>query len=97
MVSRITDHLMNSTREFKNGPVAPFICRDGTHISIQAGEFHYCKPKIVHGPWTHVEVMLQGQSIHFEIDEDGIGAYVPIDEVAKEIISHGNAKILERV
>lgn len=32
------------------------ICNDGTSISIQASEFHYCMPRNNVGPYSHVEV-----------------------------------------
>ena len=32
------------------------ICNNGTGLSIQASEGHYCSPRNDEGPYTHVEV-----------------------------------------
>ncbi len=32
------------------------ICKDGTTLSVQASEYHYCTPRDNYGPYTHVEV-----------------------------------------
>lgn len=31
-------------------------CKDGTTLSVQAGNSQYCTPRKNNGPWTHVEV-----------------------------------------
>ena len=94
VVSRINDHLKNSERKFLGGPVLHITCRDGTQISVQAGEYHYCRPRSNQGPWTHVEVMMLSATspVHFEYPEDDdVAGYVPIESVAREILSRGNA------
>jgi hypothetical protein len=95
IVSKINDHLMYSDREFPHGPVSHITCRDGTQISVQASKYHYCKPRDNQGPWTHVEVILisEVEPIHFEYPEDDVAAYIPIELVAQEILSHGNMMI----
>jgi len=90
IVMHLNNYLMKSKREFLYGPVPHITCRDGTVISVQAGGFHYCRPKSIKGPWTHVEVMMDTDPIHFESDDGGIAAHVPIEAVAREILSRGN-------
>lgn len=91
IVSHLNDHLKNSEREFAGGPVPSIVCRDGTSLSVQAGEYHYCRPRSNQGPWTHVEVMMEADPVYFEKSDDSIAGYVPIESVAREILSHGNA------
>ena len=88
----LNDYLMKSKREFLYGPVPHITCRDGTVISVQAGGFHYCRPKSIKGPWTHVEVMMMSSTtpVHFDYPECDVAGYVPIESVAREILSRGN-------
>lgn len=38
-------------------PLMPtIVCADGTTLSVQASEHHYCRPRSHSGPYTHVEV-----------------------------------------
>jgi len=92
IVNRINDHLKNSEREFLGGPVLHITCRDGTQISVQAGEYHYCRPKSNQGPWTHVEVMMMTETtpVYFDYPGYDVAGYVPIESVAQEILSRGN-------
>ena len=82
--STMTDH-----GSFQIKKIADRItCGDGTEISVQASSLHFCEPKEDRADWTRVEVMFMGNTvvpIHFEIDTSGIGAYVPIENVAAEI------------
>lgn len=32
------------------------VCKDGTTLSVQASDGHYCSPRNNRGPWTAVEV-----------------------------------------
>jgi hypothetical protein len=76
-------------------PLAPVTCDDGTVFSIQAGEYLYCTPRDNNGPWTHVEVMTifaETDPVHWEHGDDFVGGYVPIEDVAREIISRGGAQ-----
>lgn len=73
-------------------PVPAIQCRDGVEFSIQASNMTYCVPRNNTGPWTHVEVMTVtpgAQARNWEQGEDSIGAYVPIEAVAKEIYERG--------
>ena len=92
IVNRINDHLKNSDRKFTGGPVPHITCRDGTRISVQTGESHYCRPRSNQGPWTHVEVMMMTKTtpIYFEYPENDVAGYVPIESVAQEILARGN-------
>lgn len=98
IVNDINDHLKNSeiisfgpNSIFKN-PVRAIQCKDGTIMSVQAGKQYFCKPKNNHGPWTHVEVMILSDTdtTYFTNSPGEPCAFVPIEDVAKEIISRGN-------
>jgi hypothetical protein len=91
IVDALQEHLRSATTV--NGhryPVAAITCRDGAKFSIQAGVYLYCTPRNNSGPWTHVEVMpLDDQPTKFECDDGSVAAYVPIEDVAAEILSRG--------
>jgi len=72
-------------------PVGPITCTDGTVISVQAGEMLYCTPRSNIGPWTEVEVMMISDAIptHWDVDRDRLAGWVPIEDVAKEILLRG--------
>lgn len=73
-------------------PVPAITCRDGAVFSVQASEFTYCTPRDNTGPWTAVEVMTISEDViprNWEQDDDGIGAWVPIEAVAQEILDRG--------
>lgn len=94
MVNNLNRYLQTAARSVLFGPADHIACRDGTVMSVQANPFTYCKPRNMVGPWTHVEVMMIDktvQPIHFQVDVDGIGAYIPIECVAREILARGNA------
>jgi hypothetical protein len=98
ITQHLNSHLLSATvHDMGHGfryrePVPHITCRDGTIISIQAGDAAYCTPRNNQGPWTHVEVMMinGGVPVHFEYPECDVAGYVPIEAVAKEILSRGN-------
>jgi len=91
-------YLQTAPREFAGGPVPHITCRDGTVLSVQSSEFAYCSPRNNAGPWKTVEVMFcskNDEPIYFTIDpgDFNIGGYIPIEDVAKEILARGNARL----
>lgn len=93
IIDALQQHLQSDTAlaEFKY-PVEAITCRDGARFSIQASHYHYCKPRKDTGPWTHVEVLPIGaisKPTHFECEDDDVAGYVPIEDVAAEIMSRG--------
>lgn len=76
-------------------PVPSIRCLDGTEFSIQAGTGVYSTPRNNQGPWTAVEVMTitPNQTPRWEQDDNGIGAYVPIETVAEEILARGYTQL----
>ena len=97
MVNEINRHLASSktvTMGYSKyrDPVPHIKCRDGTRMSVQAGEYAYCTPRNNQGPWTHVEVMMitNTKPVHFDYPEDDVAAYIPIESVAQEILTRGN-------
>jgi hypothetical protein len=72
-------------------PVGPVTCADGTIISIQAGELLYSTPRSNTGPWSAVEVMMISKvnPTHWDVDGGDVAAFVPIEDVAKEILLRG--------
>jgi hypothetical protein len=95
IAAHLNHYLQKTPRDFPGAPVPAIECRDGSKMSVQAGEYHYCTPRVNEGPWTHVEVMWLGDNtpLHFEVDDSGISGYCDIRLVAREILSRGNAKI----
>lgn len=60
------------------------VCKDGTTISVQASEFHYCTPRNNEGPWTEFEtgtVLREG--------DEGVSGYVSEAEIWAYINAHG--------
>jgi len=96
-LSRLQAHLaapeikpLEQGREYKS--LAPHVkCADGSTMSVQASEYHYCNPRDNYGPYLHVEVWNCGivdAWAEFVGDEDPY-AFVPIALVAAEIDRHG--------
>lgn len=70
------------SRRRSNFPFFPRVrCADGTTISVQASRNHYCSPKNDEGPWTSVEIWVDG-----EVRPRG---WVPVAEVEALIERHG--------
>ena len=72
--------------------IAPKVhCADGSTMSVQASNTHYCTPQNNEGPYTHVEVWLCGSPEAWA--EYGGGdepyAYIPVELVAAEIDRRG--------
>lgn len=96
--AELNRYLQTAPREFQGGPVKHITCRDGTVLSVQASEFSYCSPRNNAGPWKTVEVMFCNKNdkpIYFTVapDDSYIGGYIPIEDVAKEILARGNARL----
>ena len=71
-------------------PVDLVKCADGTSLSVQASEYHYCSPRNNEGPYTEVEVWCASAPVtEFGYSEDGPSAYVPIEDVVRFIDNHG--------
>lgn len=91
-VEALQQHLSSASMVdgFK-APVEAITCLDGSEFSVQAAAYIYCTPRSDYGPWTHVEVMNLSdvEPTFWEEDEYNIGAYVPIEDVAKEILLRG--------
>ncbi len=75
------------------------VCVDGTSLSVQASEMHYCTPRNNQGPYTEVEVWcIKNMPAPIkEIEEfpysyEAPSAYVPIEAVAQFIDAHGGFK-----
>lgn len=78
--------------------VVPHItCKDGTALSVQASDAHYCSPKDDNGPWTSVEVWCirapSGRTVHPRSFGNGGRSdpygWVPVEIVDKFIKRHG--------
>ena len=75
------------------GTVDNVECADGTTISVQASESHYCTPRADKGPYTHVEVWLATAPVtEFDYDKEYPSAYIPIEKVVEFINNHGGFK-----
>lgn len=93
VIDALQDHLQTAIVERGcRYPVEAVTCRDGAKFSIQAGEYLYCTPRNNTGPWTHVEVMPLSATANptkFHCDPGDVAAYIPIEDVAAEILSRG--------
>lgn len=77
------------------------VCADGTSLSVQASELHYCIPRSNTGPYTKVEVgFIEGASppdtwrLYADSGEvpSDIYAFVPVDLVREFISTHGGIR-----
>lgn len=74
------------------------VCADGTSLSVQASENHYCTPRDNQGPYSEVEVWCispmpePGLITEFDYSPDEPSGYVPIEAVAQFIDAHGGFK-----
>lgn len=73
-------------------------CKDGTTLSVQASESHYCTPRNNDGPWTNMEVGFPSIQVPDTwlpfADGDGIThtdvyGWVPIEMIEDFINQHG--------
>jgi len=62
----------------------PLVCKDGTKLSVQASEFHYCDPKNSTGPWTAFET-----GTPMRDDDESVGARITEQEIWEYINKHG--------
>ena len=55
-----TEQILQSSLKYFKRPganqIPEIVCKDGTTLSVQASEFHYCTPRDNKGPYTHVEI-----------------------------------------
>lgn len=84
-------------------PLAPrIICADGTVLSVQASQYHYCSPREDEGPYDSVEVgfIKDGAGVPLTPPEDwrehgdgcfpsDVYGYVPVEKVEAFIAEHG--------
>ena len=85
----------NRSNDFKN--LLPELkLKDGTHLSVQASEFHMCDPKekLKDGGYNSVEVYTHGVKVE-NLDKSGyemspyIYGYVPVDFMETLCVLHG--------
>ena len=92
---RLQKHLANETIKTSTGlyyklPTDLVKCADGTTLSVQASEHHYCTPRNNKGPYKKVEVWCVSSEVtEFEYSEEDPSAYVPIEDVVRFIDNHG--------
>lgn len=92
---RLQKHLATEIVDTKTGmyfkkPVDLVKCADGTTLSVQASQWHYCTPRENKGPYTEVEVWCVSAPVtEFEYSDEDPSAYVPIEDVVRFIDNHG--------
>lgn len=77
------------------------VCEDGFNISVQAGKYHYCRPRSNEGPWITVECGFPSEKVPELmqwIDDEGdptrtVYGYVPVEVVTKLVMAHGGLKV----
>ena len=77
-------------------------CSDGTTLSVQASNFHYCEPRVNHRDlngrkYTHIEVWCVSAAVpdswlEYGDTENNPFAYIPIEMVEDFIDLHGGIK-----
>ena len=94
-IDRLQKHLANEIIKTTSGlyykPLADLVeCADGTTLSVQASEGHYCTPRNNKGPYKKVEVWCVSSEVtEFDYSDDEPSAYVPIEDVVRFIDNHG--------
>ena len=94
-IDRLQKHLATEPVNTPTGlaykvPVDLVKCADGTTLSVQASEYHYCTPRNNKGPYKKVEVWCVSSEVtEFEYSEENPSAYVPIEDVVRFIDNHG--------
>jgi len=83
----------------KESPVRKaLICNDGTSLSVQASDFHYCSPRINNSPFYSTVEVWQVTSevpeswLEYGDPEENPFAYIPVNLVEEFIDSHGGIK-----
>jgi hypothetical protein len=97
MTDYVNEHLAKHKTGTKPRYVVPKIrCADGTTLSVQASEGHYCSPRENEGPWTAVEVWrvhsASGRACHPRSFGENTGdpyGWVPVSVVNAYIRRHG--------
>ena len=85
-----TETVNTTTSLYYKQPVDLVKCADGTTLSVQASEYHYCSPRDNKGPYTEVEVWCASAPVtEFDYSDDEPSAYVPIEDVVRFIDNHG--------
>jgi len=72
-------------------------CQDGFSLSVQASQWHYCRPRNDDGPWTHVEdgypsahePLLDAYAENPDDPTGTVYGYVPVEVVRQVIARHG--------
>ena len=88
--------------EYRMKELAPSIkCLDGVTLSVQASDTHYCIPRAIDGPYSHVEVGFPSEeppkkwAEYFDGDwetqdrTESVYGYVPVDFVREFVALHG--------
>ena len=67
-------HLKSGEQDkYRRALAFPITCKDGFEFSVQASDYHYCTPRNLEGPYTHVEA-------GYPIDnEEMLGPYAEVD------------------
>ena len=82
----------------RDAVVSEVTCVDGTTISVQASETHYCVPRSNDGGWTHVDVGYPSvrppdswaeYAEEWDTPTETVYGYVPIELVREYIELHG--------
>lgn len=99
-----TFHIFNPHLDFRRSVIKPhLVLEDGTRLSVQASETHYCKPRNEAGRYYKVEVASTEKHELLEEHMDGpppqmsgemcyLYAYVPTEKVEEVIRRRGGVK-----
>lgn len=88
-------HCVRMTTGLEDFP--PIRCHDGFLFSIHVGYSRKCIPQNISGPWSHVEVRSHDKdavTYWWDSDEFEPDVYVPLENVAREILRHSNPDAL---
>lgn len=74
------------------------VCKDGATVSVQAGRWHYCTPRLDNSLYTHVEAGFPEGDVpkswkHYAEDKDNLSGtvypYIPYSLIYEFIKMHG--------
>ena len=97
----VNEYLESTREKYRDGDMLRIrqgiVCPDGFHVSVQASEGHYCRPRINHGPYSHVELGYPSEKVdewmeYAETPESPtstVYGWVPVEVVETVLEKHG--------
>jgi hypothetical protein len=91
---------VRNIQEFMPPEYRVLYCCDGFSLSVNGSQYHFCRPRNNHGPWSHVEVgypSLVSRELHLYAkdrnDPNTIYSEVPLPVVIELVNKHGGLDV----